>query len=365
MLRGALRPVIAQTGRHCTISKPYSHTIKGKEQAGAIAASLRRFSQAGGPVTMIFRQYVVVVKVVVKVVIVVIVVVEVMVVMVVEVMVVMVVEVMVEVMVVVMVVMEVVVVVMEVVVVVMEVVVVVEVVKLFDRDSCTYTYLLADPNTKEAVLVDPVIELAERDAKLVKEMGLSLKYVMNTHVHADHITGSGLLKKLVPGCRSLISQVSGATADVHVHHGEVVTFGKQQLEVRRTPGHTYGCVTYVCHNEKFALTGDALLIRGCGRTDFQEGSSETCISPVHSQILSLPDTFALYPAHDYVGQTVTSVAEEKTLNPRLTKSKEEFITIMSNLGLAYPRKIDVSLPANKVCGLYNLPEDLAAKLADK
>lgn len=237
--------------------------------------------------------------------------------------------------------------------------------QLFDRDSCTYTYLLADPATKEAVLVDPVIELAERDAKLVEEMGLKLKYVMNTHVHADHITGTGLLKKLVPGCQSLISKVSGGAADVHVNHGDLVKFGEQELEVRGTPGHTNGCVTYVCHKEKFAMTGDALLIRGCGRTDFQEGSADTLYDSVHSQILSLPDDFTLYPAHDYVGKTVTTVSEEKQFNPRLTKSKEKFIDIMDNLGLAYPRKIDVSLPANKVCGLYNLPDDLAAKLADE
>ncbi|XP_050695960.1 persulfide dioxygenase ETHE1, mitochondrial-like [Eriocheir sinensis] len=236
--------------------------------------------------------------------------------------------------------------------------------QLFDRESCTYTYLLADPDSKDAVLVDPVIELAERDAKLISEMGLNLKYVMNTHMHADHITGSGLLKKLVPGCKSLISKESGADADIHVVHGELVKFGEQELEVRGTPGHTNGCVTYVSHKEKFALTGDALLIRGCGRTDFQEGSSDTLYDSVHSQILSLPEEFALYPAHDYKGLTVTSVGEEKQYNPRLTKSKEEFIKIMENLGLAYPKKIDVSLPANKVCGLYNLPDDLAAKLQD-
>lgn len=237
--------------------------------------------------------------------------------------------------------------------------------QLFDRESCTYTYLLADAITKDAVLIDPVIELAERDATLVKELGLNLKYVMNTHVHADHITGTGLLKKLVPGCKSLIAKVSGGIADVLVEDGDIVTFGNQKLEVRSTPGHTNGCSTYVSHAGKFAMTGDALLIRGCGRTDFQEGSAETLYQSVHSQILSLPNEFSLYPAHDYKGQTVTTVAEEKVYNPRLTKPLEEFVDIMNNLGLAYPKKIDISLPANKVCGLYNLPEDLAAKLEDK
>lgn len=236
--------------------------------------------------------------------------------------------------------------------------------QLFDRETCTYTYLIADAKTKEAVLIDPVIELAERDAKLVGELGLDLKYVMNTHVHADHITGTGLLKKLVPGCQSLIAEVSGATADVHVQHGENVKFGDLELEVRCTPGHTNGCVTYVSHQLKSAFTGDALLIRGCGRTDFQEGSADTLYDSVHGQILSLPEEYVVYPAHDYKGNTSSSVGEEKQFNPRLTKSKEEFIEIMNNLGLPYPKKIDISLPPNKVCGLYNLPDEFAAKLED-
>lgn len=236
--------------------------------------------------------------------------------------------------------------------------------QLFDRETCTYTYLLADTETSEAILIDPVIELAERDAQLVKQLGLNLKIVANTHVHADHITGTGLLKKLVPGCQSLISEASGGLADILVKPGEKVKFGNQELEVRATPGHTNGCTTYVSHDHGFAMTGDALLIGGCGRTDFQEGSSETLYNSVHSQILSLPDHFCLYPAHDYKGLTVTSVAEEKQFNPRLTKPCEEFINIMDNLGLPYPKKLDISLPANKVCGLYNLPDDLAAKLKD-
>ncbi|KAK7062999.1 Ethylmalonic encephalopathy 1 [Halocaridina rubra] len=234
--------------------------------------------------------------------------------------------------------------------------------QLFDRESCTYTYLLADEASKDAVLIDPVIELAKRDAQLVEELGLKLKYVMNTHVHADHITGSGLLKKLVPGSQSLISVASKAMADVKVNPGEKVTFGCHELEVRSTPGHTNGCITYVCHEQRTAFTGDALLIRGCGRTDFQEGSSEKLYDSVHSEILSLPDDYILYPAHDYKGQTATTVREEKQYNPRLTKTKDEFVDIMANLGLAYPKKIDVSLPANLVCGLYNLPDDLAAEL---
>ena len=227
--------------------------------------------------------------------------------------------------------------------------------QLFDTKSSTYTYLLADVDSKEAVLIDPVLEHAERDAQLIKDLGLTLKYAMNTHMHADHVTGTGLLKKLIPGSKSLISKNSGAQADIYVVEGEDVTFGQHCLEVRSTPGHTNGCVTYVCHQQGLAFTGDALLIRGCGRTDFQEGNSKTLYESVHNKILSLPENFRLFPAHDYKGQTSTTVAEEKEFNPRLTKSCEEFVKIMENLNLPYPKMIDVALPANKVCGLHDLP----------
>jgi len=231
--------------------------------------------------------------------------------------------------------------------------------QLFDRESCTYTYLLADQVSKEAVLIDPVIELAERDASLVKELGLQLKYVMNTHVHADHITGTGRLKKLVPGAKSVISANSGGEADMLVKDGDKIVFGGHSLEVAETPGHTEGCITYINREGGCAFTGDALLVRGCGRTDFQGGSADTLYSSVWSRILSLPDNTTLYPAHDYKGQTASTVGEEKKYNPRLTKTREEFVTLMGNLNLAYPKKIDMSLPANMVCGLHQLPENMA------
>jgi len=233
--------------------------------------------------------------------------------------------------------------------------------QLMDRVSCTYSYLLADTETKEAVLIDPVIEHAERDAKLLKELGLNLKYSLNTHVHADHITGTGILKKLIPNSKSVISAKSKAVADIAVNNGEVLDFGSHHLEVRETPGHTNGCVTFVCHKQGIAFTGDALLIRGCGRTDFQEGNPETLYHSVHSQIFSLPEDFRLFPAHDYNGFMNTTVKEEKVYNPRLSKSKEEFVSIMNNLNLSYPKQIDIALPANKVCGLYNLPTELEEK----
>lgn len=225
--------------------------------------------------------------------------------------------------------------------------------QLFDTESSTYTYLLADLSTKDAVIIDPVLEHATRDANLLKELGFNLKYAMNTHMHADHITGTGVLKKLLPTCRSLISKTSGAKADIYVKPGDIIQFGTEKLNVKQTPGHTNGCVTYVSETQGIAFTGDAVLIRGCGRTDFQEGDPGTLYDSVHREIFTLPDNFRLFPAHDYKGQTVTSVWEERLYNPRLTKSRDEFIKLMNNLNLPYPKKIDVAVPANKVCGIQD------------
>ncbi|XP_021343365.1 persulfide dioxygenase ETHE1, mitochondrial-like isoform X2 [Mizuhopecten yessoensis] len=227
--------------------------------------------------------------------------------------------------------------------------------QLLDYKSFTYTYLLADPVSKEAVLIDPVYELVERDLNLVKALGLDLKFAINTHVHADHITGTGDIKKRVPSCKSVITEVSGASADVKTKDGTKLEFGKFSLEVARTPGHTNGCCTYVWREKGMAFTGDTLLIRGCGRTDFQEGDAATLYESVHTKIFTLPPDFSLYPAHDYTGQTVTTVAEEKAFNPRLTKSKEAFVEIMGNLNLPYPKQIDRALPANLVCGVFDEP----------
>lgn len=225
--------------------------------------------------------------------------------------------------------------------------------QLFDDDSSTYTYLLWDSNTKDAVLVDPVDIQVDRDIKAARDLGLNVLYGINTHAHADHITGTGLLKQKIPGLQSVISKGSGAEADLLVGPGDRITFGHRSLEVRATPGHTSGCLSYVADDHSFVLTGDALLIQGCGRTDFQGGSAETLYESVHGQLFSLPAETAVYPAHDYKGRTSSLIGTEVDTNPRLgkEKTKAEFIDIMANLNLSYPKKIDVAVPANMRCGV--------------
>lgn len=226
--------------------------------------------------------------------------------------------------------------------------------QLFDRESCTYTYLLADTNTKEAVLIDPVLETLSRDVKLVKELGLNLKVAVNTHCHADHITSTGLMKKQLVGLKSAICKHSGAQADIYYTEGDTITFGDHSLTVRETPGHTDGCMSLVSGDQSMVFTGDALLIRGCGRTDFQQGSSEKLYKSIHEKIFTLPDSCLVYPAHDYLGQTSSTVGEERKYNPRLNKSLEEFVEIMNNLNLPKPERIDIAVPANLVCGLHQI-----------
>ena len=229
--------------------------------------------------------------------------------------------------------------------------------QLFDRQSCTYTYLLADGETKDAVLIDPVREQVDRDITLLGELGLKLRYTLETHIHADHVTSSGLLRDRL-GSKSVVSSAGGANcASVQAGHGEVIRFGSLALEVRHTPGHTDGCVSYVLDDHSLVFTGDTLFIRGCGRTDFQQGDAARLYDSVHGQILSLPDDCIIYPGHDYKGRTCSTVREEKRFNPRLGggRTKAEFIAIMESLDLANPAKIDVAVPANLKCGW--LPED--------
>ncbi|ESO89408.1 hypothetical protein LOTGIDRAFT_218798 [Lottia gigantea] len=227
--------------------------------------------------------------------------------------------------------------------------------QFLDYKSYTYTYLLGDTKTREAVLIDPVIEMVDRDIQTVKDLNLNLVYAVNTHVHADHITGTGEIKKRIKTCQSMIAEVSKAQADIKLKEGNSIRFGYQELEVRATPGHTDGCLTYVWHDKCCVFTGDAVLIRGCGRTDFQQGDSGRLYDSVHKNIFSLPKHYSIFPAHDYTGQTQSTVEEELKHNKRLTKSREEFIRIMAELNLPYPKQIDKALPANMVCGIFDDP----------
>jgi sulfur dioxygenase len=224
--------------------------------------------------------------------------------------------------------------------------------QLFDPTSSTYTYLLGDPQSRAALLIDPVFEQFRRDSALVRELGLTLLYTLETHVHADHVTGAWLLRERCGSLIALAANAGAQGADRLLHHGERVGFGARFLTVRATPGHTSGCLTFVLDDQSAAFTGDALLIRGCGRTDFQQGNPTTLFHSVRDQILSLPADCLLYPGHDYRGLTVTSVGEELRYNPRLGGNVNEvdFAGFMNNLGLPHPKLMDVAVPANLQCG---------------
>ena len=224
--------------------------------------------------------------------------------------------------------------------------------QLFDQQSSTYTYLLADAASRRAVLIDPVFEQARRDVALVEELGLKLEWTLETHLHADHVTGAWLLRERL-GSRIALSAAIGAQgADRHLSSEESIEFGARSLEARATPGHTNGCLTYVLDDASMAFTGDTLLVRGCGRTDLQQGDARALFRSVRERIFSLPERCLLYPGHDYRGLTVTSVGEEKLYNPRLAESigEEDFVGYMTHLGLAHPKLMEIAVPANLAGG---------------
>lgn len=220
--------------------------------------------------------------------------------------------------------------------------------QLFDKESSTYSYLIADAGSREAIIIDPVIEQRERDLKLISDLGLKLRYAIDTHVHADHVSGLDGLRERT-GCLVGISKKSGAKeADLFFTEGDQLSVGKTVLEIYETPGHTNGCLTYRMGDQLF--TGDALLIRGCGRTDFQQGNAETLFLSITQKLWKFPDETKIYPAHDYKGFTWSTIGEEKRCNPRLVKSKTEFIDLMKNLNLPEPKMIRVAVPSNLRCG---------------
>lgn len=225
--------------------------------------------------------------------------------------------------------------------------------QLFDKETSTYTYLVADSG--EAALVDPVLEHVERDLKLVDEIGAKLVAVLDTHVHADHVTGAGKLRERTNAITHVSERGGVPCADVVLTDGHVVRIGRVIIRARATPGHTNGCMSFVVSAEGEplrVLTGDALLIRGCGRTDFQEGDAATLWRSIHEKLFTLPDDTQVFPGHDYRGFTSSTIGEERRFNPRVGGSMtlDSFVALMKSLDLPPPAKIHEAVPANRACG---------------
>jgi sulfur dioxygenase len=226
--------------------------------------------------------------------------------------------------------------------------------QLVEPQSSTYTYLIACEETCEAVLIDPVVETVDRDLALIAELGLTLRYTLETHIHADHVTGAARLRRET-GSRAAVPEKSGAAhADVSLREGEPIHVGTLAIEPLYTPGHTDDHHAYLirCGDGARVFTGDALMIDGCGRTDFQNGDPAMLYRSVHEKIFTLPPDTLVYPGHDYQQRRVSTVAQERDRNPRLGggKTVDEFVAIMNSLDLPRPKKMDIAVPANRVCG---------------
>lgn len=222
--------------------------------------------------------------------------------------------------------------------------------QLFDAETSTYTYLLADPSTSEAILIDPVLEQVDRDEQLLHDLKLNLVYLLETHLHADHVTGAWKLKEKT-GAKIAVSRASKAAgADIYLGDGEELRCGSFTVKALATPGHTNSCMSYFAAGRVF--TGDVLFVRDVGRTDFQEGSPEAMYASIREKLFTLPDDTIVYPAHDYRGHTASTVGEEKRLNPKLggNVSLEEFKARVAAMKLGQPKKIHLAVPANLRCG---------------
>jgi glyoxylase-like metal-dependent hydrolase (beta-lactamase superfamily II)/rhodanese-related sulfurtransferase len=220
--------------------------------------------------------------------------------------------------------------------------------QLFDAATGSFTYLLADGASGEGLLIDSVFEQHERDLALIQELDIHLVASLDTHVHADHVTGSWVMHRAT-GCAIGLAAAAGAEqVSLPLGPGDQVRFGGRHLEVRSTPGHTDGCLSYVLDDRSMAFTGDALLIRGCGRCDFQQGNAHTLYSSITEQLFSLPESCLLYPGHDYTGRSVTCVAEEKAFNARLggAANERDFVGHMEAIELPHPHRIAEALPGN-------------------
>lgn len=225
--------------------------------------------------------------------------------------------------------------------------------QLFDQDTFTYTYLVADEVARVAALIDPVLGQVERDLSLLDQLGLKLTHVLDTHVHADHVTGAGLLRERT-GAHVVASPLGAECADTKVRDGDEIRLGSVVIKVLATPGHTDDSLSFVVGKNVF--TGDALFVRGTGRTDFQNGNAEQLYASITEKLFALPDDTVVWPGHDYRGHASSTIAEEKKHNPRVAgKSKAEFVTLMAALNLPRPKYLDIAVPANKECGLGSAP----------
>ncbi|WP_411870469.1 MBL fold metallo-hydrolase [Vulcanococcus limneticus] len=224
--------------------------------------------------------------------------------------------------------------------------------QLFDGDTGTFTYLLADVPSRKGVIIDTVFEQHGRDLSLIRELGIEVVASIDTHAHADHVTGSWLMHEATGCAIGLAAAARAENVTRPLTHGDQVAFGGRFVEVRATPGHTDGCISFVLDDQSMAFTGDALLVRGCGRCDFQQGNAHTLWNSITEQLLTLPESCLLYPGHDYTGRSVTSVAEEKAFNARLggDASERDFVGHMENMKLPHPHKIAEALPGNMRSG---------------
>lgn len=233
--------------------------------------------------------------------------------------------------------------------------------QLYEPLSSTYTYLLGDEDTGQAILIDPVIATMHRDLAEVRRLGLTLAYTVDTHIHADHVTAALEMKRTVGSKIAAPSWDRLPCVDLGIEEGTTFQVGGISLHPLHTPGHTDGHFAFLSAGKVF--TGDALLIDGCGRTDFQNGSADALYTSVREKLFSLPDETLVYPAHDYKERFVSSIAQEKARNPRLggDRTLDEFKAIMASLNLPYPKFIDYAVPGNRQCGVCppNLPENLA------